>query len=79
MSEHELELLADVLAEVKKLRGELRAVKANGIVARLSPAERHEVAVEVFEMVDERLAPPDVKRVDEAPRGRRHRGKFFER
>jgi hypothetical protein len=66
----------DTLA--RELLAELRRLRRDGIVARLSEAEREEIALRVFERVDERLAPADAEQVqDEPPRARKSASKFF--
>lgn len=67
----------DLLAAIDELRGELRRLKRDGIVVRLSDPERDEIARRVFDLLDQRLAPADTA-ADDAPRqtGRRRLGKF---
>lgn len=71
----------DLLAALEELRGELRRIRREGLVARLSEAEREEIAGRVYERVDERLAPADADDVDDAPRPghRRPAGRYFGR
>jgi hypothetical protein len=61
----------DLLEALAELRSELRRIRRDGLVARLSEAEREEIADRVFERVDERLAPAEIAD-DDAPtrRGR---------
>jgi hypothetical protein len=74
MTDRELELLEDVLASNAALLQEIRKLRTGELVARLSEADRDQIAAQVFERVDERLAPlDDDQHTDGAPR-RRGRG-----
>lgn len=60
-----------LLEALEEIRGELRQLRRTGVVARLSEAEREEVAERVFERVDARLAPAETRgSADDAPRER---------
>lgn len=61
------ETAGDLLEALGELRAELRKIRRDGLVARLSEAEREEISRRVFERVDERLAPADVRGGDDAP------------
>jgi len=63
-------LLEDVIDTVEELRRELRRLRTGELVARLSEADREEIARRVYERVDERLAPRELAQ-DEAPPRRR--------
>lgn len=64
------ETALDLLEALNDLRQELRAVRREGLVARLSETERELIAARVFERVDERLAPAESDQLDEHPRHR---------
>jgi hypothetical protein len=68
---------AELLEAIDELRAELRRIRRDGLVARLSQAERDEIAAQVFERVDERLAPAETRQGDEPPRKRAGGGKGF--
>lgn len=74
------ETARELLEALEENRAELRRIRRQGIVARLSDGEREEIANQVFERVDERLAPADELDVDDAP-GRRQdgRGRYFKK
>lgn len=75
MSQVSQETALDLLEAMNELRSELRRLKRDGIVARLSDAEREDIARRVYERVDTRLAPADARALDDAPRARRKFGK----
>jgi hypothetical protein len=60
-----------LLEALGELRAELRRIRRGGLVARLSDAERDEIARQVYERIDERLAPAADRDLDDAPRGDR--------
>lgn len=68
---------AALLEAIDELRSELARIRRQGLVARLSDAEREEIADRVFERVDERLAPADSADLDDAPARRRTSGRKF--
>jgi hypothetical protein len=72
------QLLEDVLESTNELRQELRRLRTGELVARLSDADREEIANQVFERVDERLAPLDDTDTEGSPRPRA-RGGYFKR
>lgn len=79
MSTRALEdLLEDVLESNKQLLQELRKLRTGDLVARLSEADREEIAARVHERVDERLAPLDDDEAEGAP-ARRGRAGYFKR
>ena len=70
------ELARDLLEALNELRGELRRIRRDGLVARLSEAEREEIAGRVYERVDERLAPAELA-ADDAPARRGKPKRYF--
>jgi hypothetical protein len=67
MTDHQ----ADLREAIDELLAELRRLRRGGLVARLSGAEREEIADRVFERVDERLAPAEAGAAsDDEPPGR---------
>lgn len=78
MSDRLEQLLEDVLELGGELRGELRKLRTGELVARLSEADRDHIAAQVFERVDERLAPLDDDEPEGSPRPRQ-RGRYYKR
>ena len=77
MSTRPLEdLLEDVLESNKQLLEEIRKLRTGELVARLSEADREEIAHRVHERIDERLAPLDNDDAEGAPRPRGRAGYF---
>lgn len=70
---------AELVEAMDELRAELRRIRRDGLVARLSEAERDEIARQVFERVDERLAPVDDRNGDETPGRQGPGGRYFRR
>jgi hypothetical protein len=72
------QLLEDVLDAASELRAELHRLRTGNLVARLSEADREEIAQRVHERIDERLAPHDDPDHDGAPtRRQRGRSRYF--
>jgi hypothetical protein len=46
----------ELLKEIRALRGELRQLRGGELVARLTEAERHAIAQQVLDGLDERYA-----------------------
>jgi hypothetical protein len=72
MAELTEETARELLDALEENRTELRRIRREGLVARLSDGERDEIARQVFELVDERLAPADERDADDAPGRQRH-------
>lgn len=74
------ETVRELLDALEETRAELRRIARQGLVAHLTDGERDEIARQVFELVDERLAPADSRDADDAP-GRRQdgRGRYFKK
>jgi hypothetical protein len=76
MSDRLENLLEDAIESTRALTIEIRKLRTGDLVARLSEADREEIAARVHERIDERLAPLEDDDAEGAPRGRGRPGYF---